>query len=189
MSPSDARLFIITGGPGSGKTSLIAALGERGVWTAPEAGRAVIQDQVVIGGDALPWGDRARFAELMLSWELRTWRDATAQPATAVLDRGLPDVLGYLRLCGLPEPPSFRRACEMFRYAPTVFIAPPWPEIFGQDAERRQDWDEARRTHGAMREVYAELGYALTALPLGSIEERADFVWERLRPSVTISAD
>lgn len=180
MSLPESRLFIITGGPGSGKTSLIAALAARGVWTTREAGRAVIQDQVAIGGDALPWGDRARFAELMLSWELRTWREATAQRATAVLDRGLPDVLGYLRLCGLPEPPAVHHACEIFRYAPTVFIAPPWPEIIEQDEERKQDWDEAQRTHDAMAEVYAGLGYALTALPLTPIDERADFVAARL---------
>lgn len=37
----------------------------------PEAGRAIIQDQVAIGGAALPWADRLAFSELMLGWELR----------------------------------------------------------------------------------------------------------------------
>jgi predicted ATPase len=35
-----------------------------------EAGRAIIQDQISIGGSALPWADQSDFAELMLSWEL-----------------------------------------------------------------------------------------------------------------------
>ena len=58
------RLFVITGGPGSGKSTLLDGLAEHGICTMPEAGRAIIQDQVAIGGEALPWSDRLAFAEL-----------------------------------------------------------------------------------------------------------------------------
>jgi predicted ATPase len=37
-------LFVITGGPGSGKTALIDALASHGISTMPEAGRARIRD-------------------------------------------------------------------------------------------------------------------------------------------------
>src|SRR3546814_9419519 len=59
---------VITGGPGSGKSTLIEALAVEGFDHMPEAGRAIIRDQVAIGGAALPWADRAAFAELMLGW-------------------------------------------------------------------------------------------------------------------------
>src|SRR3546814_14045915 len=55
---------VITGGPGSGKSTLIEALAVEGFDHMPEAGRAIIRDQVAIGGAALPWADRAAFAEL-----------------------------------------------------------------------------------------------------------------------------
>lgn len=58
------HMFVVTGGPGSGKSSLIDAMARRGFRTMPEAGRAIIRDQVGIGGSALPWADRALFAEL-----------------------------------------------------------------------------------------------------------------------------
>ncbi|TIV93045.1 MAG: ATPase, partial [Mesorhizobium sp.] len=51
------HLFVVTGGPGSGKTSLIEALALKGIQHMPEAGRAIIQDQVRIKGNALPWAD------------------------------------------------------------------------------------------------------------------------------------
>ena len=73
-------LFVITGGPGSGKSTLIAALAARGISVMPEAGRAIIRDQAAIGGSALPWADRAAYAELMLSWELRSYREALEKP-------------------------------------------------------------------------------------------------------------
>lgn len=170
------HLFIVTGGPGSGKTSLIEALAARGVRCMPEAGRAIIQDQCAIGGDALPWADRTRFAELMLGWEMRSHREAQSLEGPVILDRGIPDVMGYLMLCGLPVPEPVRKAAEFYRYNRRVFIAPHWPAIFRQDAERRQSSGEAEATFQMMERVYAALGYELVPLPLASVEARADFV-------------
>ena len=62
------RFIVVTGGPGSGKTTLVEALRAQGLAAMPEAGRAIIQDQVAIGGTALPWADRLAFSELMLGW-------------------------------------------------------------------------------------------------------------------------
>lgn len=70
------HMIVVTGGPGSGKSSLIDAMAQRGFRTMPEAGRAIIRDQIRIGGKALPWADRALFAELMLGWELRSYQEA-----------------------------------------------------------------------------------------------------------------
>ena len=69
-----------------------------------------------------------------------------------------------------------QRAAELSRYNQRVLIAPPWPEIFQADSERRQDFGEAVRTHEAMVATYQELGYALIELPRCSVEERVSFV-------------
>ncbi len=174
------HLHVITGGPGSGKTSLIDALAAQGVHHMPEAGRAIIQDQVDIGGTALPWDDREAFAMLMLAWEMRSYREALHAPGPIVFDRGIPDVIGYLRLCGLPVPATALRAAEQRRYARKVFIAPPWSAIFEQDAERKQTPAEAEATFHAMVDAYSRLGYELVTLPLASVAERASFVRERI---------
>lgn len=167
---------IVTGGPGSGKSSLITALGQQGFKTMPEAGRAIIRDQVAIGGTALPWADREAFAALMLGWELRSWHEAHGFSGPVMFDRGLIDVIGYLRLCDLPVPASVSKAAELFRYNAYVFIAPPWRDIFATDAERKQDFAEAQATHAAMVEVYTALGYTLVPLPLSPVPERLAFV-------------
>lgn len=174
------HLFVVTGGPGSGKSSLIEALARRGIAHMPESGRAVIKDQVRIGGHALPWADRAAFAELMLSWEMRSHNEASAIHDPVIMDRGMPDVVGYLLLCGLPVPAHIEQATRLFRYNRRVFLAPYWEEIFAQDAERKQDRQEAAATCRQMVETYGRLGYELIELPLAGIEERADFVLERL---------
>ena len=170
------RLFVITGGPGSGKSTLIEALARCGMRTMPEAGRAIIQDQVAIGGESLPWADRRGFAELMLGWEMRSYREALQLNGPVIFDRGVPDVLGYLRLCRLPVPAYVERATRIFRYYHRVFIAPPWREIFALDAERRQSFEEAEATYEVMSETYSGLGYELIRLPLDLVHERVRFV-------------
>jgi predicted ATPase len=137
MSHHD-RFVVITGGPGSGKSTLIDALGARGFARTIEAGRAIIQEQVKSGGHALPWSDPRAFAELMFEWELRSYRDAAEKNGVVFFDRGIADVVGYLRLMALPVPAHMDAAVRSHRYHRRVFVAPPWPEIFAQDAERKQ---------------------------------------------------
>ena len=174
------RLIVLTGGPGSGKSTLAAALARRGFATMPEAGRAIIKAQRATGGDALPWADRAKFAELMFGWDMRSYRDAAALGASAIFDRGIPDSIGYLELCGLPVPAHFVAAAHAHRYRREVFIAPPWPEIFANDAERRQSLEVAGATFQAMRAVYTRFGYRLVELPRVPVEERADLIAGRI---------
>lgn len=170
------NFHIISGGPGSGKSSLLMALKDQGHETMPEAGRAIIQDQVAIGGSALPWADRLAFAELMLGWELRSYHEAKGMAGPVFFDRGVPDVVGYLRVCGLNVPAHIATAAEKFRYNRRVFIAPPWREIFHEDKERKQSWAEAVATFEAMVSTYESLGYEIALLPLASIGERVAFV-------------
>jgi predicted ATPase len=181
MSEPTDTLFIVTGGPGSGKTTLLAALSEAGHATSIEAGRAIIQDQVAIGGNALPWGDREAFAELMLCWEMRSYREMighrmSGQGGMVFFDRGVPDVAAYLRLCGLAVPSHIDTAAKLLRYNRRVFIAPPWPEIFRQDAERKQTFAEAAATYEALVVTYRDYGYEPVSLPLASVADRLEAV-------------
>jgi len=175
LTRNSERFFVITGGPGAGKTTLIHALAEAGYATTIEAGRAIIQEQAASGGQALPWTDPLLFAELMLSWDVRSYRMAEQFEGPVFFDRGVLDVLGYLRLVGKPMPTHMERAAREFRYNQRVFVAPPWKEIFGQDNERKQDFAEAVKTYEAMS-IYTEFGYELIELPRVSVEDRVRFV-------------
>ncbi|MBZ4020706.1 AAA family ATPase [Streptomyces purpurogeneiscleroticus] len=175
-SPHADRFVVLTGGPGAGKSTLIERLAALGYARSEEAGRGVIRDQVAVGGRGLPWADRELFAELMLSWELRSYRlaaDPAAPPAGPVFfDRGLPDIVGYLRLEGLPVPAHVHAAAQTYRYHRRVCVAPFWPEIYAADAERKQSPEEAERTYRVMVETYAEYGYEPVELERAPVEER-----------------
>ncbi|GAA3474922.1 AAA family ATPase [Nonomuraea roseola] len=172
---------VVTGGPGAGKSTLIDGLEAAGFRRTEEAGRAIIQDQVAIGGPALPWLDPALFAEVMLQWELRSHRAAQDEEGPVFFDRGVPDVVGYLRLEGRPVPAHVDAAAKSFRYHHEVFVAPPWPEIFENDAERRQTLEEASLTYDRVTEAYLDYGYSLVELPRLAVRERVGFVLRHLR--------
>ncbi|MGP3999530.1 AAA family ATPase [Streptomyces sp. 8N706] len=174
------RFIVVTGGPGAGKTTLIEQLKERGVASAPEAGRSIIKDQVTIAGRALPWVDPDLFAELMLAQDMRSHQAASARSEPVIFDRGVVDVVGYLRLIGHPVPAHVHAAAKTFLYHRRVFIAPPWPEIYEQDTERKQSFEEAVRTYESHVVTYTDYGYELVHLPLAAVEERVRFVLDFL---------
>ena len=178
------NFVIISGGPGSGKTTLIAALAARGYGRTVEAGRFIIKAQVAIGGRASHWDDQALFAELMLMHEMRSYEDVRGAPGLVFFDRGVPELTGYLPMVGRPLPAHFERAASLYRYNRTVFIAPPWREIYVGDTERKQDFAEAVSSHAACVAVYSRLGYDVIELPRSGVEARADFVLARLGSAV-----
>ncbi|WCM26557.1 AAA family ATPase [Sphingomonas sp. QA11] len=174
------RLFVLTGGPGSGKTTLIEALAAAGVATSPEVGRAVIREQLATGGNALPWADQQAFAELMVVRDVAAREAALAGGHVTMLDRGVPDVAGFLRVSGLPVPPHIDEAARTCRYNARVFIAPFWPEIFTGDAERKQSPDVAEATFAVMVATYRSYDYELIELPRVSVAARLAFVVDRI---------
>lgn len=67
---------------------------------------------------------------------------------------------------------------ERWKYNKSIFILPPWQEIYETDNERKQDWEEAVLTFQKMSETYKNYGYRIIVIPKTPISERADFVLE-----------
>jgi predicted ATPase len=180
MHHTNPNLFAISGGPGSGKTTVLRELAALGFQYAPEVARQIIQEQVQAGGRALPWEDREAYTSLMLQRSIASYLEHTPASRPVFSDRGIPDTLGYARLIGLPEQSAIESACREYRYASLVFVAPPWPEIYRTDSERKQDFAEAQRTFAQVTEVYRECGYMLSELPKLPPRARAQFLLKQV---------
>lgn len=61
-----------------------------------------------------------------------------------------------------------------------MFIAPPWPEIYTQDQERKQTEKEAEETYLAMIAVYRKYNYNLIEIPKIEINDRANFIINKI---------
>jgi predicted ATPase len=174
------NFVVISGGPGSGKTTLLAELSKLGFPHAPEVARQIIQEQVNAGGSALPWDNQKAYTDLMLQRSIESYVEHASAGSRIFSDRGIPDTLGYARLIGLGDTGEIEDACREYRYAPLVFLAPPWEEIYMTDSERKQDFAEARRTHAILSDVYRGCGYEVVELPKLPPVERARHLLDQL---------
>ena len=175
------NFYILTGGPGAGKTTLLEALKSLGYFGVDEVARKIIQEQHLIGGDALHEGDQRKFADLMLTRSIAAYEQVAERAAPVFFDRGLPELVGYGPLVGHETPAYFHKAAALFRFNKRVFILPPWPEIYGQDDERKQDFAEAVASWRLSAETYPKLGYELVEVPKMSIADRVDFVLAHIK--------
>ncbi len=169
-------LYVISGGPGAGKTTLLTALHRAGFAVVPEASRALIQEQVARGSGLLPWLDLGGFAELARARMVAQHAAASSSAGPVFFDRGLPDLLAYLEVAGQPVPAAIRAAVAAHPYQAPVLLAPPWPEIYVNDAERWQTLAEAEALYHALRRTYQALGYPVLDLPRAPVAARVAFV-------------
>ena len=175
----DVKRVVITGGPGTGKTSLILKLEELGYPVCYEQARAFIQKAHRSEGGVSPWTDLMAFSEKVLNARLDDYQKAQVGNFN-FYDRGLPDALAYLHRDGKTLPDDWISLVMAYRYEPTVFIAPPWDEIFHKDEERLENFTELVDIHEHLVNTYDNLGYRLCELPLLSIEERIEFIIDEL---------
>jgi len=167
------NFFVLTGGPGVGKTAVIRHLASLGEFTVEENARAVIREQEAVGGPGVPWRDGRAFCDLTTALDIADFDRLAGETRRVFFDRGIMDMYDAN---GVPPSPVLTEALRTKRYNRRVFLFPPWPEIYETDAERRQDWAEAERTFDLIRQRLPELGYELIVVPKGGLGERVQWL-------------
>ncbi|WP_418502296.1 AAA family ATPase [Flagellimonas sp.] len=176
--------YVITGGPGVGKTTLIQELAQRGFSTVPEIARALIEEQQAIDGEALPWKDKGLYRDLMFERSIESFQqtmEAYHGNDPVFFDRGFLDALCYASLTGLRIENGMKVMTETWKYNTNVFILPPWQEIYQTDEQRKQDWNEAVFTYNKMIQTYRGYQYDLIEVPKTSVQDRADFILDFIK--------
>lgn len=168
------RFVVLSGCSGGGKSTLLAELQARGHGVVEEPGRRIVQRELALGGNALPWIDAIAFAREAISMALADRDVALAQPGWVFFDRGLIDAASALQ--HLTGEPVLHALGLTHRYHPLVFLAPPWSEIYVADSERRHGLEAATAEYERLERAYPSLGYEVRVLPKAPATARADFV-------------
>lgn len=170
------KTIVITGGPGSGKTSIINELTKRGFTCFEEISRQVILEARKDGIEQLFLTDPIKFSQRLLDGRIKQFHEALESNNEFVfLDRGIPDIPAYMDFKGDKYPDIFNEACSTHAYD-SIFILAPWQEIFTSDNERYENFDQALKIHEELLKTYSKYGYNLRDVPFASIEARADYI-------------
>lgn len=168
--------IVITGGPGSGKTSIVKTIENKGFTCLHEISREVINEARKQGIDQLFLTNPMLFSQKLLDSRLQQFQEALKLNAQTVFyDRGMPDVTAYMDYVNEPYPKAFEKPCYTFKYD-VVFLLPPWESIYIQDNERYETFAQAQEIYGFLKKTYQKYGYTMIEVPTGTIEERVDFI-------------
>ncbi|SDE94449.1 Predicted ATPase [Rhodospira trueperi] len=165
---------MISGCSGGGKSTVLAELKARGHAVVEEPGRRIIAEVTANGGAALPWVDLAAFLRRAIEMALADRLAAERHQGWVFFDRGLVDAASALE--ALTGDPVLRPLCMTRRYHFRMFMAPPWPEIYVTDADRKHGFDTAVAEYDRLMAAFPALGYEVIALPKTSPAQRADLM-------------
>lgn len=170
------EIVVLIGGPGTGKTTLIQKLTEKGYVCYPEISREVTLEARRQGIEQLFLEKPLLFSELLLEGRKKQHRQALEEETQIVfIDRGIPDVLAYMHYIGDSYPAFFEEACHNHKYT-KIFFLPPWEEIYTADEARYENYEQAKLIAGHLQETYRKYGYELLEVPKDTPDNRILFI-------------
>ena len=172
------NFHIITGGPGAGKTSLLEALVSRGYDCIPETARQIIKDRLSKGLSPRP--DAKTFAHEIFNKDWTNFISNSDVSSLLFFDRSFIDSACMLFDSDVNSYDKIKDTFESHRYNSKVFITPPWKEIFHNDTERDQSFEQSIEVYKRLDKWYREHGYDIVMLPKDTIENRVNFVLKHI---------
>ncbi len=175
-----SKKIVITGGPGTGKSSIIHKLEDKGEKCLHEISRQVTLEAQKEGIDQLFLEQPLLFSEKLLEGRLNQFMEAKGHQSDHIfIDRGLPDVVAYMDYFNTNYPEVFHETCRNNTYD-LIFILPPWQEIYTSDNERYESYEEALKISSYLYSTYRRYGYDPIEVPKLSVEERTNFILDKI---------
>lgn len=173
------NFIAITGGPGGGKSSLLNALSKKGFKNIDETGRAIIKERLSKGLSPRPAPEK--FAEQMFQRDYENYIKNLNASEIIFFDRSFLDSASFIQQTNQKYFEKVNDIISIYRFNNNVFITPPWEEIYCNDDERDQTFNEAISTYKSLFKWYQLNGYKPIILPKASVEMRTEFVLNEIK--------
>jgi predicted ATPase len=181
--------YVITGGPGSGKSSVLEALRSRGYNTIDEAARPIKEEQRLRKEQGLsyilPENDNYGFQRLIYTKQVELEQQCYGK---SFIDRGVIDNIAYCRRFSTPVCDELDRFCRASDYG-KVFILDSLPQKFyEQDAARDEDYSESILLGNMLADAYRDYGHNVVRVPYfessskkESVDARVEHILQQVR--------
>ena len=175
MSLNKNKKVVITGGPGSGKSTLIKLLEVCGHFCMKEFSRSLIQKSKNEGEENYFKSKPIEFSRLI--WEKRIEQLIEASEMEfkkdkplVFFDRGIHDVIAYMDFIGQPYIQNeFKPKKNTYEIA---ILLPPWKEIYINDLHRSESFEEANGLYHQIKKTYKAFNIPILEIPIGTAKDR-----------------
>jgi len=173
--------IVITGGPGTGKSTVINELLQLNYSCMPEISREITIQAQKNGIDQMFLKKPLLFSQLLLEGRVQQYKDANNKKSSIVFfDRGIPDVHGYMNYLGVDYPKQYKKMSEQYKYT-QVFMMPPWQQIYKSDNERYESYEQSLAIYNHLVKTYKNLNYNIIEVPTGTVHKRVNFILNMLK--------
>mgnify|MGYP001176125140 FL=1 len=175
MSLIKTKKIVISGGPGSGKTTLVNLLRNMGHECVEEFSRIIIEKAQKKGENNIFKSEPISFSEEI--WKERKERYeksdialGKAKKPYVFFDRGLHDVVAYLECIGVPYDQN-KFDLSNFSYD-LALLLPPWKAIYIKDNERKEGFEETEKLYFYIKNTYQKNNIPIIEIPFQNPELR-----------------
>lgn len=175
--------YVITGGPSTGKTTLLAELSRLGYATVPEAARTVIDEALVRGRSVEDLrSDEKEFQAMVAQLKERVHKSLDPT-TTTFFDRGMQDTTAYLKYYDFEIDDWINQLMTKSRYK-KVFLLEPLAE-YQKDYARTEDKQFNSSIGDLLEAAYTEYGMQPILVPPKSVQERVDYIMKHINEEHT----
>ncbi len=176
------KRFVLTGGPYSGKSTLLKALKDKGYAVIEETAREFIDKEMEKEKKdrsyepKVPWISQKRFAIAFLP--VQKEKENKTKGKIIFQDRSLVDPVAYCKAGGDNVEKEFSKAIKDAGYT-KAFILDLLPG-YKIDSVRKEGIEFRKDVHRMLKETYEHFGIPVVSVPVWSVDERLRFVLSNL---------
>jgi len=158
LGTSAQNRFVLTGGPGVGKSSVITLLQSQGHQTITEA-YATMQKEV-----KLLFNNQVELRRKLMSWQQKS--ESLLDPSKpAFLDRGVHDIIFFADYFNIEIPQDLRDQTKKHAYDLIFFLEPLPEQYYQQSAMRGETREMSLKIHQFLYDVYKTTDMPVILVP------------------------
>jgi predicted ATPase len=168
-------IYVISGGPCTGKTATINEIGKE-FKILPESARRIAETDKRFVGKSIKEINMRDFQEAIFEEQKKTIEELKRKNKNEIFfsDRGLGDTIAYCKINNLEVSKELISYAKKFRYD-KIFILD-FLNFYNKDELRQENKEEQKNIHEIIIKTYEELGYKPIKIKFASINERVRII-------------